>query len=233
MIGRDMWYDWRGGLALVALVGLAGAPIELWVGLGALGLQLLLYLLYAHPPTWSLYYIETLPVLAFATALGVPVLLSLGTRGRVPGAARLVAGVALLALLVYPAWVTMHQVRAQISADHAYYDAFLGSLPGDADGAIVFVRYSRAHNDGLSLVRNVPDLADVGVWVAYDRGAENVQLMSVTPDRAAYLFDEAGWALRRLNKDGTVVRDSAVVKDSTAVSGSALVKDSALVQNTR
>ena len=131
MIGRDMWYDWRGGLALVALAGLVGAPIELWVGLGALALQLLLYLLYAHPATWSLYYIEGLPVLAFATALGVPVVLSLGTRARVPSVARLVACVALLALAGYPAWVTMHQVRAQIAADHSYYDAFarLASRP--------------------------------------------------------------------------------------------------------
>jgi hypothetical protein len=218
MIGRDMWYDWRGGLALVALVGLAGAPTALWVGLGALALQLLLYLLYAHPPTWSLYYIEGLPVLAFATALGVPVLLSLGTRGRVPGVARLVAGAALFLLMVYPAWVTMHQVQAQISADHAYYDAFRGSLPSLPDSAakaIVFVRYSRAHNDGLSLVRNVPHMAGALYWIAYDRGAENTTLMSVAPDRIPYLFDEAGWRMHRLNRDGTVVKDSVRVrKDS-------------------
>ena len=242
MIGCDMWYDWRGGLALVALVGLAGAPIELWVGLGALALQLLLYLLYAHPPTWSLYYIEGLPVLAFATALGVPVVLSLGTRGRAPAVARLLAGAALFLMLLYPAWVTMHQVRDQISADHSYYDAFLGSLPPLPDStstAIVFVRYSKAHNDGLSLVRNVPDLADESIWVAYDRGAENTKLMSIAPDRVPYLFDEAGWTLHRLNRDGSVARDSAVVRDSTAardstaVGDSASVKDSTVVQNTR
>jgi hypothetical protein len=231
MIGRDMWYEWRGGLALVALIGLAGAPVELWVGLGALALQLLLYLLYAHPARWSLYYIETLPVLAFATALGVMVALSLGTRGRVPGVARLVAGVALLALLVYPAWVTMNQVRAQISADHAYYDAFAGSLPAGSDSAIVFVRYSRAHNDGLSLVRNVPDLANETVWVVYDRGAENAQLMAAAPNRVAYLFDEAAWTLRPLQKDGTTIqKDSvSVPKDSAAVPKDSVVaqKDSA------
>jgi len=218
MIGRDMWYDWRGGLALVALVGLAGAPIELWIGLGALALQLLLYLLYAHPPTWSLYYIEGLPVLAFATALGVPVILSLGTRGRVPGVARLVTGAALFLLMLYPAWVTMNQVRAQIVADHSYYDAFQGSLPPLPDStstAIVFVRYSRQHNDGLSLVRNVPDMSAELYWIAYDRGAENTKLMSIAPDRIPYLFDEAGWRMHPLNRDGSIVKDSVVVhKDS-------------------
>jgi len=236
MIGRDMWYDWRGGLALVALLGLAGAPIELWVGLGALALQLLLYLLYAHPPNWSLYYTEGLPVLAFATALGVPVILSLGTRGRVPSAARLIAGAALFLMLLYPAWVTMHQVRAQITTDHQYYDAFQGSLPPLPDStsrALVFVRYSRGHNDGLSLVRNVPDLNGEAIWVAYDRGAENTKLMAIAPNRVPYLFDEAGWVLHRLNRDGSVYRDSAVVKDSTIARDSTTGSDSALVQNAR
>ena len=234
MIGRDMWYDWRGGLALIALLGLAGAPIELWVGLGALALQLLLYLLYAHPPTWSLYYIEGLPVLAFATALGVPVVLSLGTRGRVPGVARLIAGAALFLLMIYPAWVTMHQVRAQIAADHSYYDAFVGSfppLPDSTSSAIVFVRYSRAHNDGLSLVRNVPDLGDDPIWVVYDRGAENAKLLSIAPERTGYLFDEAGWRLLRLDRNGAVVKDSIAIKDSTAVRDSSAVKDSAVVKD--
>ena len=86
MIGRDMWYDWRGGLAIVALVGLVGAPLALWVGLGSLTVQLLLYLLYAHPARWSLYYIEGLPVLAFATALGILRVLQLGAH-RTPSSA--------------------------------------------------------------------------------------------------------------------------------------------------
>ncbi len=218
MVGRDMWYDWRGGLALVALVGLAGAPIELWVGLGALALQLLLYLLYAHPARWSLYYIEGLPVLAFATALGVPVLLSLGTHKRVPGVRRLVSGAVLFLLMVYPAWVTMQQVRAQITTDHSYYEAFLGSLPSGSDSSIVFVRYSREHNDGLSLVRNVPDLGDAPVWVVYDRGAENAKLISVAPGRSPYLFDEARWAMHPLQKDGTtILKDSVVVRRDSVV----------------
>ena len=208
MIGRDMWYDWRGGLALVAIAGLVGAPVELWVGLGALALQVLLYLLYAHPPTWSLYYIEGLPVLAFATALGVPVLLTLGARHRVPSVARLIACSALLLLAIYPAWVTFHQVRAQIEADHSYYDAFVGSLPRRGDSAIVFVRYSQEHNDGLSLVRNVPNLAAERVWVVYDRGADNTQLMSVAPRRSAYVFDEARWSLRRLRRDTVLVQNT-------------------------
>ena len=206
MIGRDMWYDWRGGLALVALVGLVGAPPALWIGLGALAVQLLLYLLYAHPARWSLYYIEGLPVLAFATALGVMRILELGAHRPIPSRARLlVLGVLVLALM-YPTAVTLRQVKTQIDADHAYYDAFRASLPSGSDSAIVFVRYAPTHNDGLSFVRNVPDLRAARLWTVYDRGAENAQLLRLAPKRTAYLFDEGSWSLKPLDTTAVASR---------------------------
>ena len=198
MVGRDMWYDWRGGLALVALLGLVGAPLALWVGLGALVVQLLLYLLYAHPARWSLYYIEVLPVLAFATALGVLRILELGAHRLSSSRARLTLVAAMVLAMAYPTVVTLRQVRAQIVADHGYYDSFRASLPSDADSAIVFVRYAPSHNDGLSLVRNVPDFRSARIWTAYDRGAENAQLLRLAPRRKAYLFDEGEWALESM-----------------------------------
>jgi len=202
MIARDMWYDWRGGLALVALVGLVGSPPALWAGLGALAVQMLCYLLYAHPAKWSLYYIEGLPVLAFATALGILRILELGARRTSSSRAKLAVLATVLVAMVYPTYVTLHQVRAQIVADHAYYEAFQASLPGEPDTAIVFVRYARSHNDGLSLVRNVPNPSTERIWTAYDRGAENAQLLRLAPNRKAYLFDEGSWALRPLGSDG-------------------------------
>jgi hypothetical protein len=200
MIGRDMWYEWRGGLALVAVLGLVGAPTALWVGLGAVVMQLLLYLLYAHPARWSLYYIEGLPVLAFATALGVMRILELGASRKASSRARLATGVALILALVYPAFVTLRQVRAQIVTDHAYYDTFLSLLPPEPDTAIVFVRYARSHNDGLSLVRNAPDVREARVWTVYDRGAQNSELLRLAPNRRPFLFDEASWSLRPLEE---------------------------------
>jgi hypothetical protein len=199
MIGRDMWYEWRGGLAVVALVGLVGAPPALWIGLGAVLAQLLLYLLYAHPARWSLYYIEGLPVLAFATALGVLRILELGAHRPLPSRARLLVLGALVLALAYPAAVTLRQVKTQIASDHAYYDAFRASLPSGSDSAIVFVRYAPTHNDGLSLVRNVPDLGAAPVWTVYDRGAENAELLRIAPTRSAYLFDEGSWTLKPLD----------------------------------
>jgi hypothetical protein len=198
MIGRDMWYDWRGGLAVVALVGLVSAPPALWVGLGALAVQLLCYLLYAHPSRWTLYYMEALPVLAFATALGILRFLELGARRTSSPRAQLVVLATILVAMAYPTFVTLRQVRAQIVADHAYYEAFRTSLPAGSDSAIVFVRYARSHNDGLSLVRNVPDPSTERIWTVYDRGRENAELLRLAPNRKAYVFDEASWSLRPL-----------------------------------
>jgi len=199
-IGRDMWYDWRGGLALVAVLGLVGAPTALWIGLGAVVVQLLLYLLYAHPALWSLYYIEGLPVLAFATALGVLRILELGATRKASSRARLATGVALILALVYPAYVTLRQVRAQIDTDHGYYDTFLSLLPPEPDSAIVFVRYAPSHNDGLSLVRNPPDVREARVWTVYDRGAENAELLKIAPHRRPFLFEERSWSMRPLEE---------------------------------
>ena len=200
MIAHDMWYDWRGGLAGLAVVGLIGAPFGLWAGLGALGIQLTLYLLYAHPWTWSLYYIETLPVLALLTALGIARLNAYVARARDDRRGLAVATLALVLATLYPAARTMRMVREQIAMDHGYHDGFARLLPTSPTGSIVFVRYARTHNDGLSLVRNPADRDAAPVWTAYDRGAENARLAAIAPRRALFLFDEATWTLRPLDR---------------------------------
>ena len=141
-----------------------------------------------------------LPVLAFATALGVLRILELGAHRLSSSRARLTLVAAMVLAMAYPTVVTLRQVRAQIVADHGYYDSFRASLPSDADSAIVFVRYAPSHNDGLSLVRNVPDFRSARIWTAYDRGAENAQLLRLAPRRKAYLFDEGEWAVESMEK---------------------------------
>jgi hypothetical protein len=203
-----MWYEWRGGLALLALLGLIGAPAALWIALAAVLVQLLCYLLYAHSWSWSLYYIEGQPVFAAVTALGIVRLARVAGRAMVAERRVALAGTLSLAALAYPALVTARQVRAQIANDHAFYDSFASLLPHSPDGAIVFVRYAPTHNDGLSLVRNRANLNDARVWTVYDRGAENARLMALAPKRAAYLFDEATWSLQPLARPEELVRNS-------------------------
>ena len=70
-VANDAWHDWRGGLRVFALLGLLLLPIEGLVLLLAFALQFLLYLSYAHPARWTIYYLECAPILAFISALGI------------------------------------------------------------------------------------------------------------------------------------------------------------------
>jgi hypothetical protein len=207
-VARDMWYEWRGGLAALAILGLVGAPGAVWVGIAASVVHLLCYLLYAHSWSWSLYYIELQPVLAAITALGMARLCTWSTRGNAREQRHALAAGVLVGAALYPASVTVRQVRAQIAGDHQFYDTFTELLPRSPKGAIVFVRYAPTHNDGLSLVRNPPSIPDAPVWTVYDRGAENERLMALAPERAAYLFDEATWTLRPIPRAAELVRNT-------------------------
>ena len=230
MIDRDGWYDWRGSLRLFALVGLLALSIEGWVVVAAFAAHFLLYLSYAHPAWWTMYYVECTPVLGFVTALGITRLLALslgrqsaGTQQMTGGGNRLtrkladvrralasangaatgqaLAAVAIVVVAaVVAGGVVATQVRAKIREDHAYYDAFASVVRRIPEArAVVFVHYSAKHPDGLSFVRNVPDLDRAPVWTVYDRGAENARLLAIAPDRAPYVFDEETWTLRRLS----------------------------------
>jgi hypothetical protein len=239
-IGRDAWYEWRGGLRPFALLGLIALPAEAWVALAAFLLQFVLYLSYAHPPEWTVYYLEGAPLLAFLTALGVVRAITLmvagpafmraseveniGTRAKralarsfsLDGTRTVFAATLLTVAGAVAGIVVARQVRFQIRGDHAYYDAFARLISGIPESrAIVFVRYGANHNDGLSLVRNPADAKDAKVWTVYDRGDENARLLAVAPDRAAYLFDESSWTLRPMPRAAPNAGDVAsVVADS-------------------
>lgn len=227
MLDRDAWYEWRGSLRLFALFGLLTLTAEGWIALAAFGLQFVAYLAFAHPAWYTLYYLECTPILAFITALGIVrtfailsvpstatpanaprrslrerLRLAVGVHSGVGarGQARVVTASLLVATAGSIAGIAVaRQVRAQIDNDHAYYDAFAGAVRQIHDPrAIVFVRYSEKHPDGLSLVRNVPDLASAPVWTVYDRGADNARLLALAPGRVPYLFDESKWSLSRV-----------------------------------
>lgn len=207
-ITHDMYYDWRAWLGLFALVGIFAMPVAVRVAFGAFVLQWLLYLSYAHDASWTLYYIETMPLLAFFGAYGIVVvarrLLNAGAAVRrltTDGAERLLPAVAaaLVLLAIVPAGRTLAMVRVQIAGDHQLYDGFRALVRRIPDRrAIVFVRYARTHNDGLALVRNEPSLDRARVWTVYDRGTDDARLLALAPDRTPYLFDEASWKLTPL-----------------------------------
>jgi dolichyl-phosphate-mannose-protein mannosyltransferase len=210
MIARDMWYDWRIGLVPFALLSLAALPVAAWFGLATLAAHVALYLLYAHPAFWTVYYLESEPVLAFVTALGVVRVVAWAAdegrrRWRDVGIMSLVpaAGVAVLLLALatcVPGAMTLRLLRQQVNRDRVYFERFAGVIHGIRDErAIVFVRYAPAHNDNSSLVRNPANYDDARVWIVHDRGADNARLVAAARERRAYLFDEGSWSLHPLD----------------------------------
>ena len=208
MIARDMWYDWRLGLIPFALLGLSALPVTAWLAVATLGAHVALYLLYAHPAFWTVYYLESEPVLAFVTAIGVARAITWaaaagGRRSRGPtsvNARPVSAAVFVLALTAcVPGAMTLRLLQRQVNSDRAYFerfDAVVGDIPDQR--ALVFVRYAPTHNDNLSLVRNPADYDRARIWIVHDRGADNARLLAAANDRRAYLFDERSWSLHPL-----------------------------------
>jgi hypothetical protein len=202
MIDRDAWYEWRGGLRLFALFGLLALTVEGWVAVAAFVAQFLFYLSYAHPAWYTMYYLECTPLPAFLTALGIVRFLARirASRSEMERSTSAVGPLLVTAAIALAGIMVASQVRAQIRNDHAYYDDFARVLRQIPDTpAVVFVHYGEKHPDGIAFVRNPADLQRASVWTVYDRGAQNQQLLAVSSSRAAYVFDEGSWTLRRLD----------------------------------
>jgi hypothetical protein len=185
-VGRDFLEGWRHCLAVFLIVGLLDITSEVVVGLATAGLLILAYLSYAHFHDWTLYYVELLPVPAFLAARGIWKCVNRGSKER--------AGLAVVLLLIAGAPFSVTGLRAarEMRIERMNYaQRFSRQLDGlDTGKVLIFVRYGPHHITHHSLVGNVPDLATARAWIAYDRGAENRQLIALAPGRSAYLYDE-------------------------------------------
>ena len=198
----SVWGTTAGALSVFALLGLRtlGGPATFAL-VSALCL-LASYLLYATPAQWTLYYYESVPVYAYLSAAGLAWAASLIRRPRgAPRSPRFTwrstrwstALLAAAVIFVLPGFLSLQLLHAQHISDRRYLAPFhrlLGSIH-DAR-AVVFVRYSRAHNSHVTFVRNTANPDSERIWVVYDRGdAENSRLLSLAPGRKSYLFDES------------------------------------------
>ncbi|MDT4947024.1 MAG: hypothetical protein QOH14_3757, partial [Pseudonocardiales bacterium] len=69
-LDRDFFTGWRAGLVVYFALGLFALSPALVIGGIAALLLFVAYLSYAHPPFWTLYYLEALPMVAVITVLG-------------------------------------------------------------------------------------------------------------------------------------------------------------------
>jgi len=190
-------------LLVAAMIwGAVEGPPEARFACATVAAMFLGYLVYAHPPGWTLYYVELYPGLAFLAAVGLLRMLEAAARELkrpdVPRwrtrAALLAAGVVAIAAVGNVA-VERSDARTRQRAPRAF--AALMRLVPDRR-ALVFVRYAPGHSPHQSLVQNAPDVARARLAFAYDRGADNARLIRAMPGRALYLYDEAASKLRPL-----------------------------------
>jgi hypothetical protein len=192
-------------LTLLGLVGLVASGAAGAFALASAVVLMVAYLAFAHPPEWTVYYLEIQVLPPFLAALGAwTIAAAPWGRGRTPPLATLAtvrtalppgapaAGLLLaLAPLVQLAPLAP-RVRLQHTDMQVYFHnprAAAARLEGERK--IVFVRYEPRHVPHRSLIYNDPDLATSPVWWVFDRGAaENARLRALAPERVAYVLDE-------------------------------------------
>ncbi len=218
-IAANMWAT-RAMLMPVAALALITTSAALWFALGTTVLLVLAYLSFGHAPQWTVYYVEIQPVLAFATAVAWWRIASLFANRRLawplrnvpPVAPGAVLAVLLSAALLFPYDTRMvDYVRTDKDESAAYHRDFRDLLrlaPGER--IMVFIRYAPNHSPHHSLVTNEPDLAAARAWTVYDRGADNIRLIRLAPDRTPYLFDDEHRALVQLDSTGAPRMDRVI-----------------------
>ena len=161
-IGNDVW-GVRPYLMIFAAVGLFAVIPEVIFAVCGFAVLVLAYLVFAHAPAWSVYYLEGQPVLAFLIALGLERVLTWLTarlpRFRVASLTTTgcVYAVFVLALAV-PDVFQLAMIRSSIRERLAYQAEFRSAVGSIPEKAIVFVRYAPGHDVHRELISNDPDL---------------------------------------------------------------------------
>lgn len=187
---------WRLAIAALLLASLIRPEAPARMCIAASVSLFVAYLAFAHPSGWIVYYFELLPGLHFLAA-GYLVRL-LGRLHAAPAALSARAAV-VAALLMLPLCLgDLARVRTAIDRRNAFHREAVRAIARAPAHSVLFVRYPASHNPHLAVTRNEPDLASARAWVVYDRGADNARLMSLAPDRPAYVLDAATWRLEPL-----------------------------------
>jgi hypothetical protein len=190
--------DAFGSSRILFALALLGATLMPREGLLALltGLLLLVsYLIYAHFPVWSLYYLETHTVLSAAAGIGLSAAI-----GLLPGNLNRVAAALLIVALTTFGALEIADARSQKERSgprSRRLRAALASLP-KTEKTVVFIRCAPGADPHEGLVQNGPDLENARIWLVHDFGEHNRDLRTVSPDRTAYLYDETRGALTHL-----------------------------------
>jgi hypothetical protein len=187
---------WRGALLVFALLGARVSPRPVLFAEASALCLLAAYLVYAHPPRWTVYYLEIVPVFHVLAALGIVSFWRRGLSLESGGA----AGAAGILIALAAPWLVMSIMTARRaesghSAFHRKAQAVLSEVRDPE--AVVFVRYPAEHSRDFTITGNVPDYRSARLWIVPDRAGDDERLLSLTT-RPAYRLDTSGWKWQRL-----------------------------------
>ncbi len=218
---QGAWYGWRLPLLALGFLGLWSLAREApraRLAASCAALLFALHVMHAHSPVWTVFYHESVPVLALATALGFAAMARRfspasanvaasdvgepgrtdGTHavrnGRVPRGALAIAGIAMALMVPFDA----STARADLDSIKRAQRAFLAAVATIPDAkAIVFIKYPASWSGHKALVDNPPDYASARAWLVYDRGRDNARLAALAPERALWRYDAGFETLER------------------------------------
>jgi hypothetical protein len=189
---RDVFARWRMGLVGFFVLGLIALSPAVAVGAITALLLYLAYLSYAHPSSWTIYYMEALPVVAIITGLGFAFAMTWIRRKMRGGegagtSASLIAIVLAIVLFMgsLPIIRTERGRRDSSAAPRLALWDVVSRLPTPRN--LMFVRDERVAPH--TMVTNDADQAHARTWLVHDLGSENVRLQELERDRTAYVID--------------------------------------------
>jgi hypothetical protein len=184
---------WRIALVPFVLVGLAFGTGELWLAIACAVAVFAGYLSYAYWSGWTLYSLESVPVIAFCAANGFAVVWRWLRRrwpSRAAGYAVAWGAPSLLALLSIPTLLTWRHKHIQAAAYDSDFYKTIATAPFRS--IVVFVRYSSGQHPHGNLVSNSPTLDTDRMWIVMDDPARNEAVMRAANGRVPVLFEEKG-----------------------------------------
>ena len=209
---EDLAGPWALVACLLAAAGVAGGPAALRFAAATVALLFVAHLGYAHPPQWSLYYAEALPVGAVAMAAGFTLLAAWMVRRFSPDQAVQRSSLLLIVaagLAILPLPERLDQLRLNLEIAREPIRRFEVATARIDAPSVIFVRYALGHRMHRSVIQNPADYASARIWTVYDRGADNARLLSLADGRAAFVYDERWERLERLGDSTMALPDSA------------------------
>ncbi len=172
-------------LLLFALAGLffMGAPLRFAAASAAL--LFVVHLPYAHWPGWTVYYLETAPVVAVITGLGLWHVASRIAPDRSPAPAMVSAALVIAVM----GWFDARQWRDQHRGPGALHRDIARLTTQLPQPAILFVRYSPRIMHNPAVVQNFARPEAAGVWIVHDLGERNAGLLKASPGRVSHVLD--------------------------------------------